>query len=75
MLLVYDDVVEIYSSKERFFFWLIEKALQGDFGGLCFVCSKEKLCIRSDSRFSKDKVCCWCSNGKCNKKLIIREGS
>ena len=32
------------------------------------MCSKGKLCIHSDSRFSKDKVCCWCSNGKCNKK-------
>ena len=39
------------------------------------MCSKGKLCIRSDSSFSKDKVCWRCSNGKCNKKLSIREGS
>ena len=39
------------------------------------MCSKGKLFIRSDSSFSKDKVCWRCSNGKCNKKLSIREGS
>ena len=75
MSLVYNDVAEICSSKDRLFFWLREKELLGDFGGLCFVSSKGKLCIRSDSSFSKDKVCWRCSNGKCNKKLSIREGS
>ena len=75
MSLVYNDVAEICSSKERLISWLREKELLGDFGGLCFVCSKGKLCIRSDSSFSKDKVCWRCSNGKCNKKLSIREGS
>ena len=49
--------------------------LLGDFGGLCFVCSKGKLCILSDSNFNKDKVCWMCSNGKCHKKLSIKEGS
>ena len=75
MSLVYDDVAEICSSKERLIFWLREKELLGDLGGLCFVCCKGKLCFRTDSSFSKDGVCWRCSNGKCNKKLSIREGS
>ena len=75
MSLVYDDVAEICSSKERLIFWLREKMLLGDFGRLCFVYWKGKLCIRSDQSFSKDKVCWRSSNGKCTKKLSIREGS
>ena len=68
-------MAKICSSKERLNFWLREKELLGDFGGLCFVCSKRKLCIRFDPSFRKDKVCWRCSNGKCNKKLSIRAGS
>ena len=75
MSLDYDDVAKICSSKERLIFLAERKGASGRFWRIVFCVFERKLFIHLDSSFSKVKVCWRCSNGKYNKKLLIREGS
>ena len=75
MPIVYDDIADICRNREKLIDWLREQELLGDFSGICNTCFKGNVYLRSDKSYSKDQIVWRCSNGSCNKKTSISEGS
>lgn len=71
----YEDVYLLCRDSVKLRELLQEKELLGNFTGLCSVCSKGNIFLRTDKSFSKDGICWGCCDRECGKKLYIRQGS